>query len=195
MREIGGRSIASGWRPVKSGHPGRGSTVLEPRLALLHEGGHAFFLVLGREEGVEQPPLEVHALGQRRLERTIDGLLRHQHGGPRHLSEWGCSAGTTRETRPLRSASAAAIMRPVSTMSMAFALPTKRVRRCVPPEPGMTPSVISGWPNLAVSAAMTVSHIMATSQPPPSAKPATAATIGLRQVLIRSQPSVMKSLR
>ena len=35
--------------------------------------------------------------------------------------------------------------------------------------PGMTPSVISGWPNLAVSAAMMKSHIMATSQPPPSA--------------------------
>ena len=63
---------------------------------------------------------------------------------------------------------------------MALALPTARVRRCVPPMPGMTPSLISGWPNLALSAAMMKSHIMASSQPPPSAKPATAATIGLR---------------
>ena len=58
---------------------------------------------------------------------------------------------------------------------MALALPTWRISRCVPPEPGMTPSLISGWPNLAVSAAMMMSHIMASSQPPPSAKPATAA--------------------
>ncbi len=55
--------------------------------------------------------------------------------------------------------------------------------------------VISGWPNFAVSAAMMKSHIIATSQPPPSAKPATAATTGLRQVVIRSQPLVMKSER
>ena len=54
---------------------------------------------------------------------------------------------------------------------MAFALPTTRVRRCVPPAPGMTPSLISGWPNFALSAAMMKSHIMASSQPPPSAKP------------------------
>ena len=58
-------------------------------------------------------------------------------------------------------------MRPVRHISIAFDLPTKRVRRCVPPMPGMTPSVISGWPNLAVSAAMMKSHIMASSQPPP----------------------------
>ena len=35
--------------------------------------------------------------------------------------------------------------------------------------PGMTPSVISGWPNFALSPAMMKSHIMASSQPPPSA--------------------------
>ena len=65
---------------------------------------------------------------------------------------------------------------------MALALPTARVSRWVPPMPGMTPSLISGWPNLAVSAAMMRSHCMASSQPPPSAKPATAAMIGLRAV-------------
>ena len=46
--------------------------------------------------------------------------------------------------------------------------------------PGVTPSLISGWPNLALSAAMMKSAIIATSQPPPSAKPATAAIHGLR---------------
>jgi hypothetical protein len=50
-----------------------------------------------------------------------------------------------------------------------LALPTARGRRWVPPAPGMTPRLISGWPNLAVSLAMMKSHIMAISQPPPSA--------------------------
>ena len=35
--------------------------------------------------------------------------------------------------------------------------------------PGVTPSLISGWPNFALSAAMMKSAIIATSQPPPSA--------------------------
>ena len=52
---------------------------------------------------------------------------------------------------------------------MALDLPTARVSRWVPPMPGMVPSVISGWPNFAVSAAMMMSHIIASSQPPPSA--------------------------
>ena len=50
---------------------------------------------------------------------------------------------------------------------MALDLPTARVRRCVPPAPGMVPRLISGWPNLALSAARMRSHIMASSQPPP----------------------------
>jgi hypothetical protein len=54
-------------------------------------------------------------------------------------------------------------------MSMAFALPIARGRRWVPPAPGVTPTLISGWPNLALSAAIRKSHIIASSQPPPSA--------------------------
>ncbi len=57
----------------------------------------------------------------------------------------------------------------------------------MPPAPGTMPSLISGWPNLAVSAAISMSHIIATSQPPPSAKPATAAITGLRTWRIVSQ--------
>jgi hypothetical protein len=79
------------------------------------------------------------------------------------------SEGTMRLTSPERSASSASIIRAVSTISMALDLPTKRVRRWVPPEPGMTPRLISGWPNLAPSPARMKSHIMASSQPPPSA--------------------------
>ena len=97
------------------------------------------------------------------------------------------AAGTTRATRPERSASAASIIRPVKFKSIAFALPTARVKRCVPPMPGMTPSLISGWPNFALSAAMIMSHIIASSQPPPRANPATAAITGLRIRATRSQ--------
>ena len=57
--------------------------------------------------------------------------------------------------------------RPVRHISIAFDLPTSRVSRWVPPRPGMTPRLISGWPNFAVSAAMMKSHIIASSQPPP----------------------------
>ena len=78
-------------------------------------------------------------------------------------------------------------MRAVRTRSIALALPTARGRRCVPPAPGMMPSLISGWPNFALSAAMTMSHIIATSQPPPSAKPATAAITGFFTCRIVSQ--------
>src|SRR5690242_4431734 len=38
------------------------SPVLEGRFALLDEGGHAFFLVLGRKEALEQTALETQAL-------------------------------------------------------------------------------------------------------------------------------------
>lgn len=49
-----------------------------------------------------------------------------------------------------------------------FDFPMALIRRCVPPAPGMVPSVISGCPNVAVSAAYKMSHIIASSQPPPS---------------------------
>src|SRR5690606_20455594 len=57
--------------------------VLEGGLALLQEGGHAFFLVLERERGVEEAPLEEDALGEGRLVGAVDGLLDHHHRGER----------------------------------------------------------------------------------------------------------------
>ena len=44
----------------------------------------------------------------------------------------------------------------------------------------MIPSVISGWPNWAFSEATITSQARASSQPPPSAHPETAATRGVR---------------
>ncbi|MCY1377729.1 hypothetical protein D9M69_653180 [compost metagenome] len=78
---------------------------------------------------------------------------------------------------------------------MAFALPMARVRRWVPPAPGKVPTLTSGWPNRAPSAAMIRSHIITSSQPPPSARPRTAAITGLRQRVTASQLAVTKSSR
>ena len=44
--------------------------MLELRLALVHEGVHAFLLVLRGEQRVEQAPLEHHAVRQAALERV-----------------------------------------------------------------------------------------------------------------------------
>lgn len=38
----------------------------------------------------------------------------------------------------------------------------------MPPPPGMTPMLTSGWPKTAVGDARMMSHISASSQPPPS---------------------------
>jgi hypothetical protein len=48
----------------------------------------------------------------------------------------------------------------------------------VPPPPGMMPRRISGWPSFAERAATRMSHAMASSQPPPSAKPLIMAMVG-----------------
>src|SRR6185437_7244255 len=47
------------------------------------------------------------------------------------------------------------------------------------------PNLSSGWPNLAVSAAMRMWQAMASSHPPPNAKPLTAAITGLGQDSMR----------
>ena len=91
------------------------------------------------------------------------------------------AAGTTWSARPMRSASAAEMRSPVKHSSLALATPTRRARRWVPPKPGMTPSATSGWPNFALSAATMKSQASASSQPPPRAKPLTAAIHGLAE--------------
>jgi len=89
-----------------------------------------------------------------------------------------CSSGTTLETNPATRASSALKARPVKNKSIAICLPTTRGSRCVPPAPGIAASVISGWQNFAVAAAMTISHISTNSQPPPAANPLTATITG-----------------
>ena len=58
---------------------------------------------------------------------------------------------------------------------MARPRPTSRGSRWVAPAPGMMPMAGSGWPKTACSAAMRRSAARQSSQPPPRAKPLTAA--------------------
>ena len=51
-----------------------------------------------------------------------------------------------------------------------------------PPNPGVMPSPTSGCPNTAFSEQMRISQLIAISQPPPSAKPFTAAITGTGKV-------------
>mmetsp|Transcript_90450 Transcript_90450/g.193968 ORF Transcript_90450/g.193968 Transcript_90450/m.193968 type:complete len:216 (-) Transcript_90450:23-670(-) len=79
------------------------------------------------------------------------------------------------------------MLRPVRMRAIALDLPIARINRCVPPAPGMMPSLISGWPKTALSLASMMSHIMAISQPPPKAKPFTAAITGTWHFATHSQ--------
>ena len=96
-------------------------------------------------------------------------------------------SGTTRFTRPMRSASAASRIRPVRTISLARPSPTMRGSLWVPPAPGRIPSPVSGWPSRADSPATRRSQARASSHPPPRAQPVTAATVGTRSASIREK--------
>ena len=76
--------------------------------------------------------------------------------------------------------------------SLALAMPTRRGRRWVPEKPGVMPRPTSGWPNLAPPlpsalgpAARMMSQLIASSQPPPRAKPLTAAMVGISSFSMR----------
>ncbi len=62
--------------------------------------------------------------------------------------------------------------------SLARPNPTSLGSRCVPANPGVTPSLTSGCPIFAFVEAMRMSHAIAISSPPPSANPFTAAMTG-----------------
>src|SRR5947209_18405436 len=52
--------------------------------SFLDEGGHAFLLVLGPEQAMEQPPLETDALAERDFEGGVDYFLHRDCGERRH---------------------------------------------------------------------------------------------------------------
>ena len=68
---------------------------------------------------------------------------------------------------------------PEHTSWIALATPTRRGSRCVPPAPGIMPSVTSGSPTTVPGSATRASQPSASSNPPPSAAPCNAATTGL----------------
>ena len=95
------------------------------------------------------------------------------------------SGAKTSLTRPISLAWAALIILPEKISSLALAVPTRRGRRWVPEKPGVMPRPTSGWPNLAFSEARMMSQLMASSQPPPRAKPLTAAMVGISSFSMR----------
>ena len=78
------------------------------------------------------------------------------------------SWGTTRCTRPMRSACAASTRSPASTIHFVQCRPITAGPRSTP-KPGTSPIALSGIAKLARSEASTMSQASASSQPPPNA--------------------------
>src|SRR5262249_27870746 len=79
--------------------------------------------------------------------------------------------------RVVASSSAASMMSPVSTISLALARPTRRCRSHVPPPSGTRPILMKTSPNFARSEAMIMSQPSAMLQPAPTANPSTMAMV------------------
>lgn len=83
---------------------------------------------------------------------------------------------------------------PVRINSIALAFPIALVNLCDPPAPGIVPSLISGWPKLAESVQYRISHIKASSQPPPNAWPDTAPMMGFLMLVVSHDQDSMKDV-
>jgi hypothetical protein len=69
-------------------------------------------------------------------------------------------------------------------LSSALVMPSIRTVRTMPPAPGSSPSVTSGWPNTAFGSSTAIRRWQASaiSSPPPSALPLSTATTGMPSV-------------
>ena len=155
------------------------------RLALAEEGADALAGVLAGEDGGEARPsrprcprrgracAETCLICADRQRRLPGELARPRQRGVEQLVV-GHDAVDEAELVGLLGADRRRRSRFISS---ALFSPTSRGRRCVPPKPGMIPSLISGWPKSADCAAMRTSHAIASSQPPPKARPLTAAIV------------------
>ena len=94
-------------------------------------------------------------------------------------------------TSPAAIASLAGIGSPDRIIGSAFSMPTRRGSRCVPPAPGINPSLISGKPSRVPAAATRKWQPMVSSRPPPSGVPCTAAIVGF----LMSSSVVITSIR
>ena len=124
--------------------------------------------------------------------RTVSGLLLAIFAASSRVRARSSSCATTISTRPSSLASAAPIMSPVSTRRIAWPRPARRDSRWVPPPPGISPRLISGWPKRAFSEATRKSQDMASSQPPPRQKPLIIAITGFGKAAMMSK---MRGLR
>ena len=67
----------------------QGSAVLEAGGTFLEERAHAFFLVLGGKEAVEEASLEAQAFRKGRLKGALDRLLQRDDGHEGHGGDFG----------------------------------------------------------------------------------------------------------
>src|SRR3569623_843763 len=65
--------------------------------------------------------------------------------------------------------------------------PKRRMRRCVPDQPGTTPRPVSGMPRRVAGSAIRISAHAASSRPPPRAWPPSAAISGTRSAAMREK--------
>ena len=129
------------------------------------------------ESRLEQPALEAQALRQRRFEGHIHRLLVHaREGSDIEAISFAASIvssstrSAARRARRGRSVGlGTSIMPPGQDHVHGLGFSDRAGQALRAAKPGMTPSLISGWPNFAVSEAMMISQIIASSQPPPSA--------------------------
>ena len=195
MRRPIGVRTASTMSASRAHRRGHRLVAREPGRALLEEGVHPLALIRRGER--EREPVDLAGEGSgERLRRGPDcrGAWPTRQPSPaarrwsrparpprRAGRPWGGRASRGRRAEPPRSSPTGR----VRISSFAKPIDVARASRCVPPHPGMTPRVTSGCPNRAVSAATRTSHARAISQPPPRAKPLTAATTGVPRPSIR----------
>lgn len=118
---------------------------------------------------------------------STESLSCRRHScGNAAISRASCSAarraspgGTSRLASPMSYASEAGTGRPVRIMSMARLSPIRRGSRTVPPSTRGTPQRLQNTPKTASCSATLRSHQSASSSPPATACPETAAMTGL----------------
>jgi hypothetical protein len=103
-------------------------------------------------------------------------------------SSRACAGSTSRLTRPIPRASSPETPRPVRIKSSAWLIPISRGNRTVPPSISGTPKRRQNTPKTASRAATRMSHHTASSRPPATANPSTAAITGLPRTM-RVHPS------
>jgi len=109
----------------------------------------------------------------------------------RFTSASNVSGGAARSTSPAERAFAAESAAPSRIIRRARRSPTARGSRCVPPHPGISPSITSGSPSFVCpsSRATRCRQASANSSPPPRQGPWIAATVGNGSRSTRSNSS------